>query len=437
MNISKNNNNNNNNVKEDGVESVRMRRRRKRNNNKNNNNNNNRNVNNSNSKTTTTPIHTKTNINTTTNKIKNKYQHNNHRSILKTISYFKNNPHTVEERNKIGTMSYQPLAALLPSLIQCRDERRRIRQIRGNEQKQKQQQQQQQQEAGSQLYLQKPVQENEIRHNSRNNHNDKNCVGQVDKQADKQADTEMEEKDHYNSDNGNVNHKNHNDDNDHGDDSDDEWIVPKSMKIYFDDLLVQAMKDENEEKRNGENNMVWKKYFENANQYKPVRMGTNMSMNTNMSTSVIHSATTATTMNYILQSADKAFQYLSNAKLIVGFHPDQATEAIIDLALYLKVPFCIVPCCVFPREFPNRFLFTSSTSPGHSPKNNCSGNVNDNDKQRIKKEQPKVKVRVRDYHTLIEYLKNKDKRIRVDELNFYHTETARKIVLYMLPEDFV
>ena len=41
-------------------------------------------------------------------------------------------------------------------------------------------------------------------------------------------------------------------------------------------------------------------------------------------------------------------------QLILGFHPDQATEYCLDLAHLLQVPFCIVPCCVFPAEFPQR-----------------------------------------------------------------------------------
>ena len=34
--------------------------------------------------------------------------------------------------------------------------------------------------------------------------------------------------------------------------------------------------------------------------------------------------------------------------IIVGMHPDQATERIVDVALTNKLSFAIVPCCVFP-----------------------------------------------------------------------------------------
>ena len=39
---------------------------------------------------------------------------------------------------------------------------------------------------------------------------------------------------------------------------------------------------------------------------------------------------------------------LLDATLLLGMHPDQATEPIVDLGLALRVPFAVVPCCVFP-----------------------------------------------------------------------------------------
>ena len=47
---------------------------------------------------------------------------------------------------------------------------------------------------------------------------------------------------------------------------------------------------------------------------------------------------------------------MSNCSVVVGMHPDQATEAIVDFALRENKPFAIVPCCVFPRMFQNRRL---------------------------------------------------------------------------------
>jgi hypothetical protein len=38
--------------------------------------------------------------------------------------------------------------------------------------------------------------------------------------------------------------------------------------------------------------------------------------------------------------------------LIIGLHPDQATEPIVDAALRTGMPFAVVPCCVFASECP-------------------------------------------------------------------------------------
>lgn len=47
-------------------------------------------------------------------------------------------------------------------------------------------------------------------------------------------------------------------------------------------------------------------------------------------------------------------QLYSNCSLVVGLHPDQATEFIVDYAVQQQLPFAVVPCCVFPRMFPHR-----------------------------------------------------------------------------------
>lgn len=42
--------------------------------------------------------------------------------------------------------------------------------------------------------------------------------------------------------------------------------------------------------------------------------------------------------------------------IVIGMHPDEATESIVDFALAYDKTFAIVPCCVFPKSFPNRFV---------------------------------------------------------------------------------
>lgn len=42
--------------------------------------------------------------------------------------------------------------------------------------------------------------------------------------------------------------------------------------------------------------------------------------------------------------------------LVVAMHADQGTEPAVVLALQLRVPFVVVPCCVFPTAFPERMF---------------------------------------------------------------------------------
>lgn len=43
-----------------------------------------------------------------------------------------------------------------------------------------------------------------------------------------------------------------------------------------------------------------------------------------------------------------------DCSLVVGMHPDQATDAIVDFAVKYNKPFAVVPCCVFPQLFHHR-----------------------------------------------------------------------------------
>ena len=47
---------------------------------------------------------------------------------------------------------------------------------------------------------------------------------------------------------------------------------------------------------------------------------------------------------------------LRRCSLLIGMHPDQATEPIVDFALAHGKGFAVVPCCVFPKLFPTRQL---------------------------------------------------------------------------------
>lgn len=47
---------------------------------------------------------------------------------------------------------------------------------------------------------------------------------------------------------------------------------------------------------------------------------------------------------------------LKKSSLLIGLHADNATEAIVKAALDYKIPFVVVPCCVFGSFFPDRRL---------------------------------------------------------------------------------
>eukprot|EP00571_Detonula_confervacea_P000313 CAMPEP_0172331174 /NCGR_PEP_ID=MMETSP1058-20130122/61790_1 /TAXON_ID=83371 /ORGANISM="Detonula confervacea, Strain CCMP 353" /LENGTH=350 /DNA_ID=CAMNT_0013048429 /DNA_START=524 /DNA_END=1573 /DNA_ORIENTATION=- len=45
-----------------------------------------------------------------------------------------------------------------------------------------------------------------------------------------------------------------------------------------------------------------------------------------------------------------------DASIVVGLHADGATDAIVDAALLYRKPFVVVPCCVFPNLFRERYI---------------------------------------------------------------------------------
>jgi hypothetical protein len=53
---------------------------------------------------------------------------------------------------------------------------------------------------------------------------------------------------------------------------------------------------------------------------------------------------------------------IQRSSLLLGLHADNATEAIVDAALHYQKPFVVVPCCVFPNFFQQRFLPTETAA---------------------------------------------------------------------------
>ena len=70
----------------------------------------------------------------------------------------------------------------------------------------------------------------------------------------------------------------------------------------------------------------------------------------------------------------------AECSVVVGMHPDQATESIMAFAKAHRKPFAIVPCCVFPALFPHRRVPAdeaagAETPAGEKNKNASSGGV--------------------------------------------------------------
>ena len=58
------------------------------------------------------------------------------------------------------------------------------------------------------------------------------------------------------------------------------------------------------------------------------------------------------------QCFDETFdkEIIKSCSIIFGMHPDEATDAIVEIAGKFSKSFAVVPCCVFPTKFVGRFL---------------------------------------------------------------------------------
>lgn len=94
-----------------------------------------------------------------------------------------------------------------------------------------------------------------------------------------------------------------------------------------------------------------------------------------------------------LEICDDGHELVQSCSAIVALHPDEATDAIVDVAIKTRTPFVIVPCCVFSRLFPHRRM-------------------------------PNSKEPVCSYQELLEYLMAKDDSIQRTNLPFEGANVA-------------
>ncbi|KNC75982.1 hypothetical protein SARC_11507 [Sphaeroforma arctica JP610] len=65
---------------------------------------------------------------------------------------------------------------------------------------------------------------------------------------------------------------------------------------------------------------------------------------------------TPETSQHLKSDARDISKHLTTFSVVVGMHPDQATDMIVELALCTDKSFACVPCCVFSKQFPKRRL---------------------------------------------------------------------------------
>eukprot|EP00584_Thalassiosira_punctigera_P018575 CAMPEP_0172554898 /NCGR_PEP_ID=MMETSP1067-20121228/56917_1 /TAXON_ID=265564 ORGANISM="Thalassiosira punctigera, Strain Tpunct2005C2" /NCGR_SAMPLE_ID=MMETSP1067 /ASSEMBLY_ACC=CAM_ASM_000444 /LENGTH=295 /DNA_ID=CAMNT_0013343361 /DNA_START=259 /DNA_END=1146 /DNA_ORIENTATION=+ len=122
----------------------------------------------------------------------------------------------------------------------------------------------------------------------------------------------------------------------------------------------------------------------------------------------------------MLNEADRYFQdtkldaAVRNASILIGLHADGATEAVVDAALLYGKPFVVVPCCVFPNLFCERFI----SVPVNAPHGNDTG-VGSVLSENAQEEENALKhVPVRTHDQFCKYLLAKDNRFVMEVLPF-------------------
>jgi hypothetical protein len=110
---------------------------------------------------------------------------------------------------------------------------------------------------------------------------------------------------------------------------------------------------------------------------------------------------------------DSQHPLLQDCRAIVALHPDEASDAIVDTAVQLRIPFVIVPCCVFCRLFPHRRIKTDAYA-GASKEGTAQNTDNADSATKM----------VSTYAELLDYLQAKDPSIQRATLPFAGANTV-------------
>lgn len=104
-------------------------------------------------------------------------------------------------------------------------------------------------------------------------------------------------------------------------------------------------------------------------------------------------------------------ELINSRLLLLGLHPDECTEDIVDVALKYNLPFAIVPCCVFPDLFPSRQLTSTKKNKTNTETFGQS---------------EKEYLPVRNYSEFLHYLMGKSEKFSMATLPF----EGKNIVIY-------
>ncbi|KAL3674433.1 hypothetical protein V7S43_000386 [Phytophthora oleae] len=74
-----------------------------------------------------------------------------------------------------------------------------------------------------------------------------------------------------------------------------------------------------------------------------------------MTESLVPQVTELFNMDTFLENEENV-ELVQKVSLLLGMHPDEATDSIFDVAIKFDKPFAVVPCCVFGQKFPDRRL---------------------------------------------------------------------------------
>lgn len=184
---------------------------------------------------------------------------------------------------------------------------------------------------------------------------------------------------------------------------------PFHLRMHVDENLVKTVKSlcGSDERSDQERMSIWDEYWQQETSRiesnKAVYGGTPSTTTVQSHPQKEENDGGSQNQKHKITDSRNAYDVIRSLDFVAGFHPDQATEAAVDLALFLRIPWAVVPCCVFPSTFPNRQLNGS---------------------------------RVKNHSQLIEYLCTKHHAIRKSTLSFVETATKKNVVLYMLREDY-